>query len=107
MGTAWSRCPTARATTRRGGERGGALAEALDAHLDEEERDLVAALAAGGPRRDAARREVARMARHHREVRPLLARVRSLADGYVAPEWGGASYRALMEELEALEEDVV
>ncbi len=84
---------------------GQQLADTLEAHLEEEERDLFPALLAA-PRRAAVRGELEHVYRHHHEAGLLLARVRSLADGYAVPEWGDRSYQALMEELEALEEDV-
>ncbi len=82
-------------------DAGQDLADTLEAYIEEEERRLFPALLSGGC-------EVVRgeMNRHNREVSLLLAQVRSLAGGYVAPEWGDHSYRALMEELEALEKDV-
>jgi regulator of cell morphogenesis and NO signaling len=84
---------------------GQQLADMLEAYLDEEEQELFPALLAGA--REAVRCELKQVVQHHREVRLLLARIRSLADGYVAPEWGDRSYRVLMEELEGLEEEVL
>ncbi len=78
------------------------LADTLEAYMEEEERRLLPALAAGGC--EAVRGE---MDRHNRELRVLLTKVRSLAGGYIAPEWGDRTYQDLMEELEALEEDLV
>jgi regulator of cell morphogenesis and NO signaling len=83
-------------------DAGQDLAEALETYMDEEERTLLPALASGAC--DAVRDE---MRRHDGELRALLSQVRSLAKGFVAPDWGDQSYRALMEELEALEEDVM
>ncbi len=77
------------------------IAETLETYMEEEERKLLPALAAGGC--DVVREE---MNRHNRELGLLLAKIRSLADGYVAPDWGDRSYQALMEELEALEDDL-
>ncbi len=77
------------------------LADTLETYMEEEERKLLPALAAGGC--DVVREE---MNRHNRELGLLLAKIRSLADGYVAPDWGDRSYQALMEELEALEDDL-
>ncbi|HEY6004627.1 MAG TPA: hemerythrin domain-containing protein [Anaeromyxobacter sp.] len=83
---------------------GNALAETLEAHLDEEELEIFPALL-GAPRRTGA--ALAPRACHHPgEVARLLVRVRALADDYSAPEWASLAYRVLMEELEALEEDV-
>lgn len=83
---------------------GHALAETLEAHLEEEELEVFPALLGAPPRRDAAL--TPRACHHPREVARLLARVRTLADGYSAPEWASLAYRVLMEELEALDEDV-
>jgi regulator of cell morphogenesis and NO signaling len=87
-------------------EVGIELAETIEEHLEEEERELFPALLAGASRREVARRELEEMCRHHRQVETLLALMRSLADGFEAPQWGGRSYDVLMEELAALEEDV-
>jgi regulator of cell morphogenesis and NO signaling len=88
-------------------DTGSALADALEDHLEAEERGLFPALLTGAVRRELVRRELGQMCRHHREVRLLLGRVRALADGYAAPAWGSRGYQVLMEELEALEEDVL
>jgi regulator of cell morphogenesis and NO signaling len=78
------------------------LADTLEAYLEEEERRLLPALVAGGC--GIVRGEVNR---HNRELYLLLGRIRALADGYLAPDWADQDYRALMEELEALEDSVV
>jgi regulator of cell morphogenesis and NO signaling len=88
-------------------DAGHELADTLEGHLDDEERDLFPALLAGAPTRDAARRELDRTSRHHRQLGLLLARTRWLADDFAVPAWGGRSYQALMEELESLEENVL
>jgi regulator of cell morphogenesis and NO signaling len=85
----------------------GALAGALEPHLDDEERVLFPALVAGAPQAEVIRRELARMRVEHLAVGQLLARARSLADDFTTPEWGCNSYRVLMAELEALEGDVL
>jgi regulator of cell morphogenesis and NO signaling len=87
-------------------DAGHELADALEAHCEAEERELFPELLAGAPREDVVRRELDHLDRHHREVDLLLARIRWLADDYGAPEWAGRSYRVLMEELAALEDDV-
>ena len=87
-------------------EAGHALADTLEAHLDEEELELFPALL-GAPARRGERPVLSPpICRHHGEVARLLQRIRFLADGYAAPEWASLAYRVLMEELEALEEDV-
>jgi regulator of cell morphogenesis and NO signaling len=85
-------------------DAGHALAEALEAHLDEEELEIFPALLGAPPRRDASL--TPRACGHRVEVARLLDSVRALADGYSAPEWASLAYRVLMEELEALDEDV-
>jgi regulator of cell morphogenesis and NO signaling len=87
-------------------DAGHELADALEAHLEAEERELFPALLAGAPLPDAVRRDLDRAGGHHRQLELLLARIRWLADDFGAPEWAGRSYRVLMEELQALEEDV-
>jgi regulator of cell morphogenesis and NO signaling len=84
-------------------DAGHELADALEAHLDAEEREIFPALLAGAP---VLRREIAQVDLLHRQLDLLLARIRWLADDYDAPEWAGRSYRVLLEELAALEEDV-
>jgi regulator of cell morphogenesis and NO signaling len=83
-------------------DAGQDLADTLEAYMEEDERTLFPALAAGGCQ--IVRREVNR---HNRELLHQLAHVRSLTDGYVAPHWADQAYRALLEELEALEDSVV
>jgi regulator of cell morphogenesis and NO signaling len=86
-------------------DAGQELAESIEAHLDDEERDPCPVLVAGAP--DAARGAVDRLRRHHGALALLLARVRWLADDFAVPAWAGRSYQILMEELAALEEDLV
>jgi len=88
-------------------EAGEDLAGALEAHMDDVEAHLFPALLAGDPRRAALHRELGRLQRRHGELALYLARVRWLADEFAVPSWGGRSYQALMEELEALEEHVL
>lgn len=85
-------------------DAGNELARVLEAHLDDQELRLFPALA--GATGEGLRRELERTQRNLRETERLLVRIRSLADGYVAPDWGDNGYRALMEELQALEDDV-
>jgi regulator of cell morphogenesis and NO signaling len=88
-------------------DTGQELADTLEAHLDDEERELFPALLAGATGPDAVRGGLDRMTRHHRALSVLLARVRWLADDFAVPPWGGHAYQVLMEELGALEEDVL
>lgn len=85
-------------------DAGTELADVLEAHLDDQELRLFPDLAAG--RGEGLQRGLEWTRRNRRELERLLVRIRSLADGYVAPEWGDNGYRALMEELQALEDDV-
>jgi regulator of cell morphogenesis and NO signaling len=87
-------------------DAGQALAEILEAHLDEEERELFPVLLGVPFRCDDASALCPHPCQHRAEVHRLLEHVRSLADDYAAPEWASLAYRVLMEELEALEEDV-
>lgn len=84
-----------------------ALREALEPHIDDEERTLFPALLAPASDPAALRAELAAMREEHRGVGALLERLRALSDDFTAPEWGCNSYRALMAELEALEGDVL
>ncbi len=85
-------------------EAGNELAQVLEAHLDDQELRLFPALASATG--EGLPRELERTQRNRRETERLLVRIRSLADGYAVPEWGDNGYRALMEELQALEDDV-
>jgi regulator of cell morphogenesis and NO signaling len=88
-------------------DAGQELAEVLEGHDDDEERALFPALQAGAPADGEAAHELDRMRRHHGALSLLLERVRWLADDFSVPAWGGRSYQLLMEELEALEDDVL
>jgi regulator of cell morphogenesis and NO signaling len=83
------------------------LREALEPHLDEEERVLFPALTAPATDPAVVQAELERMKAEHLAVGSLLARMRSLADDFTTPAWGCNSYRVLMAELEALEGDVL
>ncbi len=85
----------------------GELTDALEPHLEQEETELFPALVSGAPDRALVRRELEQMYAEHVEVGALLARIRSLADGFTVPEWGCTTYRVLMTELEALEADLL
>ncbi len=86
---------------------GQELAEALAAHADEEDRELFPALLAGATGTDAFRAGLERMRGHHRALTLLLARIRWLADDFAVPAWAGRAYQALMEELQALEDEAI
>ena len=82
-------------------DAGQDLVDTLETYMDDDEHRLLPAAAAGAC--EAVRGEIDR---HHGELEAMLAQVRSLARDFVTPEWGDEAYRALMEELEALEHDV-
>ena len=86
---------------------GQELADVLEAHADDAARELFPALLAAATAPDPARAAAARVRRQHRAMTLLLARIRWLADDFAVPVWAGRAYQALMEELEALEDDVV
>lgn len=88
-------------------DAGEELAEALETCLEVQERELFPALATGAPASEGLRRELDAMYRRQREMRLLLVRIRWLADDFAAPAWGDRSYQVLMEELEALEANLL
>jgi len=83
------------------------LAGSLGPHLDEEEEVLFPALVARQPDARFVQEEIGRMQADHLAVGALLARIRSLTDGFVTPEWGCNTYRVLMAELDGLEADIL
>lgn len=85
---------------------GHELADRLEAQLDDEERELFPALLAD-PGADGVRGGLERLRRHHAALGLFLARIRWLTDDFAVPPWAGRAYQALMEELAALEEDVL
>ena len=80
------------------------LREALEPHLDAEER-VVFPMLTGGADVAAIRKELAAMHAEHLRVGEILTQLRTLADDYTPPEWACTSYRTLMRELAALETD--
>ncbi len=99
------------------GDRNGALVEladaarelreALEPHMDDEERTLFPALLAPEATRRFVfvERELHAMRAEHLHVGEILTRIRSLADDYAVPDWACASYRALMSELRTVQDD--
>jgi regulator of cell morphogenesis and NO signaling len=83
------------------------LAASLGPHLDEEEAVLFPALMSRQPDARLVEREIERMHAEHLTVGDLLARIRSLTDGFITPEWGCNTYRVLMAELDGLEADIL
>lgn len=83
------------------------LRSSLEPHIDDEEAVLFPALMARKPDGEVVRREAERMHAEHLAVGDLLARLRTLTDGFRTPEWGCNTYRVLMAELDGLEADVL
>lgn len=74
------------------------LREVLEAHLDLEEDVL----------RDGANvPELASAQRQHAEIREALTMLRMLAGGFEVPSWACTSYRKMLDELSALETNVL
>ncbi len=85
----------------------GELAEALLPHMRQEEEVLFPALLQRRPDRALVRAELEAMHADHLAVGALLERIRDAADGFATPAWGCNTYRVTMQELEALEDDVL
>jgi regulator of cell morphogenesis and NO signaling len=83
------------------------LAEALLPHLRQEEEVLFPALVSRRPDRALIAAELEAMNADHLAVGAVLERIRDAADGFVTPEWGCNTYRVTMQELEALEGDIL
>lgn len=79
--------------------------EVLEPHLDEEENTLFPALLGGSVVRPLVEHELRAMRSDHLHVGEALTRLRVLADDYAAPDWACASYRTLMSELRAIQDD--
>lgn len=95
------------ATLREVHEAFRELAASLEPHLEEEEDVLFPSLVARQPDARLVKQELERMHDEHLAVGDLLARIRTLTDGFTTPEWGCGSYRVLMAELDALEADIL
>ena len=83
------------------------LRDAIEPHLDQEERVLFPELLAERPDPALVRAELAGMFEEHLAVGRALADLRHLSEDFSTPEWGCGSYRWLMGELEALEGDLL
>lgn len=81
------------------------LADALDAHMDDEEARLFPAMSADDVPRVRALEDATRD--EHAAVGELLELMRAASEDYRVPEWGCNSYRTLFRELERLETDVL
>ncbi|HEX6837557.1 MAG TPA: DUF542 domain-containing protein, partial [Polyangia bacterium] len=87
------------------GEVVAQLAEALEAHIDDEEVTLFPAMTDGDRRGLPGLLTSTRD--EHAVVGELLGRMRSATGEYAVPEWACNSYRTLFRELERLETDVL
>lgn len=83
------------------------LKEALEPHLDQEERVLFPALLQAEPSEAVLRSEFSSMHLEHLAVGDLLQEIRALTDDFQAPGWACRSYQTLFAELEALEGDTL
>jgi regulator of cell morphogenesis and NO signaling len=83
------------------------LKEALEPHLDQEERVLFPTLLQGEPDKAVLASEFSSMHHEHLAVGDLLQEIRALADDFRAPGWACRSYQTLFAELEALEGDTL
>jgi regulator of cell morphogenesis and NO signaling len=83
------------------------LSDALEPHLRQEEEVLFPALTSPRPDPGLIRDELEAMHSDHLLVGALLERIRESTDGFATPDWGCGTYRFAMQELGALEEDVL
>lgn len=88
------------------------LAEEMKRHIDEEEDELFPVVerldrgeALTDDERSRLRSAIDEMEEDHDETAERLERLEELTDGYSVPDDGCASYRAMLERLEALEHD--
>jgi regulator of cell morphogenesis and NO signaling len=85
----------------------GALSDALDVHLDLEDRELFRYVGSLPAERDEVERRIEGARREHLAMSAALFRIRELTKDFVVPGWACTSYRTLLAELQALEEDVI
>lgn len=83
------------------------LRGALEPHLDDEESVLFPLLMSRSPDPSELKSGLTGMREEHESVGRTLERMRALADDFSVPEWGCGSYRMMMSELAALEEDTL
>ena len=79
----------------------------LEPHLDDEETELFPMLVSRAPDRARITRRLADAREEHGRVGRSLARIRALTDDFRVPDWACGSYRMMMTELAALEEDTL
>jgi regulator of cell morphogenesis and NO signaling len=91
-----------------------AVSETMAAHLEKEERILFPMIRSLGETDGApafhcgsVANPVAQMEREHDEMEEGIARLRELTDGYIAPSWACATYRAMIEALMMFEADTL
>jgi regulator of cell morphogenesis and NO signaling len=94
-----------------------AISGTMAEHLEKEERILfpmIRSLEGGAASGDApafhcgsVSNPVAQMEREHDEMEEGIARLRGLTDGYIAPSWACATYRAMIEALMMFEADTL
>lgn len=78
----------------------------VEPHLDEEESVVFPELVSKHPNRDFIALECRAMRDAHLAIGEHATLIRSLSDDFAVPDWACGSYRALMSELYALEEDI-
>lgn len=83
------------------------LVTVLEAHLDDEERNLFPALLDSPQATASTVAALAAMRGEHEEVGAMLEVLRRIADDYAPPEWACNSYRTLLAELAHLEADTL
>jgi len=79
----------------------------LEPHLDDEEADLFPMLMSRAPDRARLASRLAEAREEHRRVGRALTRIRVLAHDFRVPDWACGSYRMMMSELAAFEEDTL
>lgn len=79
----------------------------LEPHLDDEESEIFPLLMSRDSDADQIARKLAEVREEHERVGRSLARIRQLCDDFSVPEWACGSYRMMVSELAALEEDTL
>lgn len=83
------------------------LREWVEPHLEEEETVLFPLLMSRGADRDRIAGELGRMREEHMKVGLAFDRIRDITGDFAVPEWGCASFRLAMAELEDLTSDML
>ncbi len=79
----------------------------LEPHLDDEESEIFPLLMSRASDPGEIARKLDEVREEHVRVGRSLARIRELSDGFAVPDWACGSYRMMMSELAALEEDTL